>query len=208
MALRCTITQCTVFMKPKGSKNTWYVHFVCKPINSTEARPEIHPEFNFPSNIPHPDKTWILSNSLFVVQNDWQLPVRIRIFLLCHTHTNTRTHTFIIYICCLFDDAVSNSGCTATKERMAVNERVWVGNEAETCGLKLIEVWKNPVKPRISLVCVCSLSRLGFETGTSRTQVGSVTTWCNILDFITVQPLQRMQNLGAFFKYPYGKEWK
>jgi hypothetical protein len=160
MALRCTVTQCTVFMKPKGSKNTWYVQFVCKPINPTEAWPEIHPEFNFPSNIPHPDKTWILANSLFVVQNDWQLPVRIRLFLLCHTHARTHAHTqFIIYmyICSLFHDAVSNSGYTATKDWVTVSERVRVGNDAETCDLKLIDVWNKPVKTTyiISLCVQC-----------------------------------------------------
>jgi hypothetical protein len=72
--------------------------------------------------------------------------------LKSHTHT----HTFIIYvcICCLFDDAVSSSGCTATKHWITVNETVSFGNEAETCGLQLTDVWKNPVKPRMSLVCV------------------------------------------------------
>ena len=119
---------------------------MCKPINSTETWPEIHPEFNFPSNIPHLDKTWILANSLFVVHNDWQLPVRIRVFLLCHIHT--QKFTIYMYICCLL------GGYTAMRDWMTVNEILWVGNETETCGLKLIDVWKNPVKPCISLVCV------------------------------------------------------
>ena len=58
-----------------------------------------------------------------------------------------------MYIFYLNDNALSNSGCTATKGWMAVKGRVRVGNEAETCGLQLIDVWKNPVKPCVSLVC-------------------------------------------------------
>jgi len=146
-----------------------------------------------------------------VVQNGWQLPVRIRIFLLCHTHkhTHAHTHTFIIYmyICCLFDDALSNSGCKATKGRMAINERVWVGNEAETCGLKLTDVLKNAVKPRISLVCVFVVPT-GIRNRYVPNTDGKRNNLIQYFRFYYWATITENAKFRGFFKYPYGKEWK